>query len=472
MLRNKAFVKIFSSGLQALAVQVLGSVFFYLISVYLSKDSFGAISWMNALSIFITTILGFGLEQVVVRRIAASGRSDWAAAAFLFHSIAAFFTALLVLLLLSMLVKDSAGIYRILPWFFVAQGLLFIGIPLKQYLNAKEKFTPYGIIAVITNSARIVAAVWLIDNKQLEVSTIVTAMICTAVVELLALLIYIITKTGFVFKVRFQAYKKLLKEASAQYVSVIFDMSLSRMDWLLLGFMASKAVLADYSFAYRAYELSRLPMLIIAPVILPRLARLMAVKINTGFEERVNAFNRVELFLAMLITLILNILWTPLVGLITAGKYGATNATEFLILSACIPLQFFINLLWSVSFSAKKYKTVSTITVACATANIGLNLVAIPLLGGIGSALAFLATNLLQAFLYYRLVNKQVMKIGLLPFGFFLVAALAAWFVSGLLVVHFTIRLLLAMFVYITAALITKQLNKKHLQNSKQFLAR
>ncbi|WP_432326498.1 hypothetical protein ACRQ5D_21230 [Mucilaginibacter sp. P25] len=76
--------------MQALALQVLGSIFFYIISVYLSKDSFGAISWMNALSIFVTTILGFGLEQVVIRRIAASQRSDWAAAAFLFHSLTTF----------------------------------------------------------------------------------------------------------------------------------------------------------------------------------------------------------------------------------------------------------------------------------------------------------------------------------------------------------------------------------------------
>lgn len=472
MLRNKAFVKIFSSGLQALAVQVLGSVFFYLISVYLSKESFGAISWMNALSIFITTILGFGLEQVVVRRIAASGRSDWAAAAFLFHAVAVFFAALIILMLLSVLAKDQGDLYKTLPWFFVAQGLLFIGIPLKQYLNAKEKFMPYGVIAIITNSARIALALWLINNRRLAVNTIVITMIFTAAVEWLALLIYIVTKTGFSFKVRFRAYIKLLKEASAQYISVIFDMSLSRMDWLLLGFMASKTVLADYSFAYRAYELSRLPMLIIAPVILPRLARFMAAKASVQFEEQVDALNRVELFAAVLITLVLNILWTPVVGMITGGKYGATNATEFLFLSACIPLQFFINLLWSVSFSAKKYKTVSAITVSCALANIVLNLIAIPLLGGMGSALVFLFTNLLQAFLYYRLVNKRLMNIRLFAFAFFVVAGLLAWFITGVINVHVIFRLLLAIAIYVAAVPLSKQVSKVHLQKSKQFLAR
>ncbi|MFC0517077.1 oligosaccharide flippase family protein [Mucilaginibacter angelicae] len=469
MLRNKAFIRFFSSGLQALALQVLGSVFFYVISVYLSKDSFGAISWMNALSIFITTILGFGLEQVVIRRIAASQRSDWAAAAFLFHSLAAFLVTLTLLALLSLVLHGE--IYHVLPWFFIAQGLLFMGIPLKQFLNAKEKFTPYGVIAIISNSLRVCGAFYLVAVHQLQVRSIIMVMICTAGAELLALLIYVITKTDFSFKFRFQAYKKLIKESTAQYVSVIFDMSLSRMDWLLLGFMASKAVLADYSFAYRAYELSRLPMLIIAPVILPRLSRLMTLKPTNELQEQVNSFNTAELLLAMLLPLVFNILWTPVVGMITGGKYGATNAAEFLVLSLCIPLQFFINLLWSLSFSVKKYKAVSSVTVACAITNIALNLILIPLFNGIGSAVAFLITNILQAVLYYRLVNKHIMHISLRPFMILLPTALAGWFITSSINIHFLFRLLLGIAFYLLVALVSKQLSRRTIQNSKQFLA-
>jgi O-antigen/teichoic acid export membrane protein len=469
LLRNKAFINFFSSGLQALALQVLGSIFFYVISVYLSKDSFGSISWMNALSIFITTILGFGLEQVVIRRIAASQRSDWAAAAFLFHSLTAFFVILAVLALLSLVLQGD--IYQLLPWFFIAQGLLFMGIPLKQFLNAKEKFTPYGVIAIISNSLRVGGAFYLVSVHQIQVQSIIIVMIGTAGAELLALFVYVITKTDFSFKFRFQAYKKLLKESAAQYLSVIFDMSLSRMDWLLLGLMASKAVLADYSFAYRAYELSRLPMLIIAPVILPRLSRLMASKPSSELQEQINSFNTSELLLAMLIPLVFNILWTPVVEMITSGKYGATNATEFLVLSLCIPLQFFINLLWSLSFSVKKYKAVSSVTVTCAITNIALNLILIPLFNGIGSAAAFLITNILQAVLYYRLVNKNIMHISLKPFIILLPTALAGWFITGSLNIHFLLKLLLAITLYIVVAVLSRQLSRHTIKNSKQFLA-
>jgi len=469
LLRNKAFIRFFSSGLQALAMQVLGSIFFYVISVYLSKDSFGIISWMNTLSIFITTILGFGLEQVVVRRIAASQRSDWAAAAFLFHSLVAFFVTLVALTVLTLMLHNDD--YRLLPWFFIVQGLLFLGIPLKQFLNAKEKFTPYGVIAIISNSLRVCGAFYLVVVHQLQVHSIIMVMICTAGAELLALFIYVITNTGFSFKFRFQAYKKLLSESAAQYVSVIFDMSLSRMDWLLLGFMASKAVLADYSFAYRAYELTRLPMFIIAPVILPRLSRLMVSKPSDKLQQQINAFNTAELLLAMLLPLVFNILWTPVVGMITGGKYGATNATEFLILSLCIPLQFFINLLWSLSFSVKRYKAVSSVTVSCAVINIGLNLVLIPLFNGIGSAVAFLITNLLQAALYYRLVNKYVMHISLRPFLLLFPAALAGWFITSSINMHFLLRLLLGIAFYLVIAVVSRQLSRHTIQNSKQFLA-
>jgi O-antigen/teichoic acid export membrane protein len=102
------------------------------------------------------------------------------------------------------------------------------------------------------------------------------------------LIIYLVAKTSFSFKFYFKAYTKLLKESSSQYISVIFDISLSRMDWILLGVMTTSSVLADYSFAYRAYELARLPMLIIAPLILPRFARLLA----SGYKIDIECFLR------------------------------------------------------------------------------------------------------------------------------------------------------------------------------------
>ena len=459
--------------MQAIAVQVLGSVFFYFISVYLSKESFGLISWVNAVSIFLTTFLGFGLEQVVVRRIAASERSDWAASAFFTHTVAGFVITMAVLVLLSSIVKTHNDIYNVLPWFFAAQGLLLMGTPLKQSLNAKEKFTPYAVIAVISNIAKIVTVLILHQSNTLSINTVMITLISAAGFELVCLLIYTDAKTSFSFKFHMKAYGKLLKEASAPYISVIFDISLSRMDWILLGIMTSNVILADYSFAYRAYELARLPMLIIAPIILPRMARMMANKAKPGTLQQfyINSFSTVELFFAVLIPLCLNILWVPIVGLITNGKYGETNATQFLVLSVCIPLQF-INLLWSISFGAKKYKSVTTITIVCAATNIVLNLLLIPKFNGLGAAIAFLTTTLLQGYLYYRLVSGQIMLMSLKPLAVFVLIGAAVYFVTEHIPVHFLIQLLIAIVLYGAICFLTKQVTRQQLLNFKHFLSR
>jgi len=471
-MKNKLVAKLFSSGLQAVALQVLGGLFFYLISIYLSKDNFGVISWLNAVTLFLTTVLGFGLDQVVVRRIAVSPRSDWAAAAFFAHSIIGFVITFLILILLQALVKSKA-VYQLLPWFFAAQGLIYMGIPLKQFLNAKEKFMPYGIIAIVSNTGKIVAACLLFQQQKLNIQGVMIILICSAAFELGCLLVFLLTKTTFGFRFPLKAYTKLLKEASAPYLSVLFDMSLSRLDWILLGIITTNTILADYSFAYRAFELARLPMVIIAPVILPRLSRLMAANNNQpdiATRQSINSFGTVELFFGVMVPLILNILWEPVVGRITGGKYGYSNSSEFLILSACIPLQLFINLLWSLSFGARKYGSVTTITVICAAINVGLNLILIPIWGGNGAASAFLLTTLLQCGLYYRLVGKQIMAVQLRPFILFMVFAILIYLLVAPM--HIMGKLALSVTLYPLAAILSKQITKQQWYHFKNFLSR
>ena len=71
-------------------------LFFYLLSVKLSKTDFGLISWASATAMTLTAVLSFGLEVVVTRRIATS-RFSSAAWSFFLH--AAFTTLILGIVL-------------------------------------------------------------------------------------------------------------------------------------------------------------------------------------------------------------------------------------------------------------------------------------------------------------------------------------------------------------------------------------
>ncbi len=470
-MKNNLLKSIFSSGLQAIAVQIIGVAFFFVISFYLSKDDFGIISKLNSLVMMIATLLSFGLEQVVVRRIAASKTSDWAAVAYLFHAFAGSILGFLCIWIIVTLAHGDASL-RFLPGFFVAQAIIYIATPLKQFLNAKQQFIPYGIIALVSNIIKISLAFLFVYMHLLSVKTVFTILIICALIELAGLTWYVFTKTGLMLKFRKKAYVKLVKEALPQYLVVIFDSSLSRIDVILMGFITTNALTADYGFAYRAFELSRLPIVIIAPIVMAKFARMFGGSGKVSDEKRaeVATLFSVEIFLATLLPLVLNILWVPVMDFVSKGKYGSSNSIQFLVLSVCIPFQFAINILWTLAFTNKRYKIVSSITIATAVTNLLLNLVFIPLYGGTGAAGVFLATTILQAGLYYNFVRKKVMHLPVKSFVAFIVLGAVAYYISVILPVHFILQLILAIGIYIILSVMLKQISLHHLITLKAYL--
>lgn len=465
----------FSSGLQAIAVQVLGVLFIGLVAKVLPKEEFGIIQAANAIAMLVTTLLSFGMEQVVVRRIAASSTSDWAASAFLFHNFIGSAVALLVTIVLANIFNNPQDILYYMPLFFGAQAVIFLVTPLKQFLNAKHIFTPYGIIAFASNLCKLILAALFIYNNSLDVITTGYILLACALIELIALLIYVHRKTAFKFSFRISAYKKLIRESMPQYLSAVFDSSLSRLDIILLGFIgASFADTADYGIAYRAYEVARLPIVIVAPIILNIFARALSGnnRISDSKREEIKQLYTFEMFGAMLIPIVLNILWSPLLNIFFDNKYGSSNEVQFMLLSACIPLHFFINLMWTIGFSAKKYKRIATITMLSAVFNLLLNVVLIKYFGGIGAASAYLATTILQCTLYYVMVNKSLLNLSLKPLLEFLLIGMASYTACYFIPVHFIIKLFMTVAIYCSICILTGRIDINHIRNLKTRFAR
>lgn len=468
-MKKKLLKSFFSSGLQAIAVQVLGVLFIAIAAKVLPKEDFGIIQTANAIAMFVTTILSFGMEQVVVRRIAASTSSDWAAAAFLFHNFIGSIVAFSIILLVAYIFPDPNSAIYYLPLFFAAQAVIFLVTPLKQFLNAKHMFTPYGVVAVLSNLCKIILAILLYKGDYLNITTAGSILLISATIELVSLLIYVRLKTSFKLKFRFIAYKKLLKESAPQYMATLFDSSLSRLDIILVGLIGTYVATAEYGFAYRAYEMARLPIVIVAPVILNIFARIMSGKLSDEQKTLVRDVYNVEIFAAMLIPIALNIIWSPLLNFMFDGKYGSANSIEFMLLSICIPLHFFINLMWTISFSAKKYKKIATVTMLSAVLNLLLNLCLIPYYGGLGAALAYLITTLFQAAAYYIVVNKHLIDIPLYTLFRFMAVGVAVYIAVSYLQLHFLFQLLLSIVLYTAICFMTKWIgveNFKHLKQS------
>lgn len=474
-MKNSLLKSFFSSGVQAIAVQVLGVAFFYIVAKYMPKHEFGIVNWVNATTIILITLTSFGLDQVVVRRIASSKSSDWAASAYLFHMFISSLLTFIVLILITLLLNKEASSYeklQFLPLFFAVQAIVYLVYPLKQFLNAKHNFIPYAVIAIISNIIKLLLVIAYVKFQLLSIINVGVILGICAFIEFIAMLAYVLIKTDFSFRFKPAAYFKLLKEASPQYVSVIFDVSLARSDWFLLGILSTAAVTAEYSIAYRAFEISRLPVTVIAPVILNIFAKMLlgANRPEAGKQKLIRELYTIEIFAAMMLPLVLNIVWSPVLDLVFKGEYGSVNEIQFLILSVSIPLMFIINLLWTLAFSIKKYKQISFIIFLGAIGNIVLNLILIPQYQGTGAAIAFLLTVIIQLLFYYRLIHKYVMKFSILIPAVLFLAAAAAYVAALYLSDNIVLRVFASLIIYIVLALATKTVTISHFMTLKQLL--
>jgi O-antigen/teichoic acid export membrane protein len=239
--------------------------------------------------------------------------------------------------------------------------------------------------------------------------------------------------------------------------------------------MQANSVTADYTFAYRAFEVARLPIMIVGPIILPKFARLFNSnndKLAAQKKRQVNKFFSLEIFFAIFMVLCLNIIWGPGIDLITKGKYGYSNSLIFFILSLCIPLQFTINLLWTLTFSAKRYKSVTIVTFITAVVNIVLDVALIHFYGGAGAAIAFLLSVCIQTAAYTFVVNKFIMRFSLLPLLVLAVAGSIAYAASVYLVPGIWSRIGIAVVVYVVLSLLSKQVGRQHLDILRLYLRR
>ncbi len=474
MARTRFLHRLFSSGLQTVSVQVLGLVFFYLISFYATKEDFGIINWSMAVCALLTTLLSFGMEQVVFRRIASARRSsDWAAMAFLLHSAVGTVLVLLGLILIAKL--SGSPNLEYLPWFFAAQGLTYLGLPLRQFLNAKQRFTPYGVIAVLSNLVKMGLAFWVIRSALVTVTAVYYILIVCAAGELIALWAYVFHHWKPRWKFKFKAYKKLVKESLPQYMSVLFDSGLSRIDWILLGIMGTQIMTAEYAFAYRAFEVAKMPILILAPILLAHFSRLLVggQRLSEEKKGQIKDLFHLEVFSATAIALLANLIWVEAGELVFQDKYGRANQTEFMILSAILPVQFAINLLWTLAFTGKMYLRIANLTMGAAVLNILLNMTFIPVWGARGAALSIAVTACLQL-VAYALITRH--SSGILPLYriviLWILGAGAYGLVKFGISIPLGVQVPLAMILFVMGALATRQVRVHQLRSCWSMLRR
>jgi O-antigen/teichoic acid export membrane protein len=399
----RLFRNISLNTLQVLSNQILGVFLFLLLSRYLDKDSYGELNWSLAVLTTITAILSLRLEQIVVRDVAAGKDPSALLALFLFHTVMAALLFLLILLGARFLFPEFFGRHSLLWLLSFSQLLLFISLPFRQLVTGKAAFGWLAALMNISNIVRCAGLLGMLFFSSFTLLAVLWLFTLSAAAEWLlgAFIVFRKLHIPLDWKQRATGYTRLIKDSLPQVGMVFLTAGMARIDWILMGLFSTPAHTAEYSFAYRAYEFSPLPLLVLAPFLLNSFSRRYT---NGVFQTPswLNDLVRAEMIVATVLPLIGVLVWAPLMDGLTLDKYGQVNWVSFLLLSCTIPFQYLINVHWTAEFAGNRLKRIFGITAITAGIVLVGDAALIPFLAGKGAAIAWLVAMVVQYFLYAR----------------------------------------------------------------------
>jgi len=473
-MKKDLFKDISASTIQIVLNQSLGLLAFIIISRYLNKAEYGELNWSLAILTFTITLLSLRLEQIVVRKVAAGGDAAKMLTLFAGHTFFSGIAFYTFLFLSSLAFPSFFERHQLLLILAISQLISFISLPFKQIANGKELFR---LLAVMSSVSNLIRAVWLllvIFFSDLTVQKVLTIYIVSALAELVVNF-YIVQYRLKIAAGRFiiKDYFLLLGESLPQIGSVFLNACIARIDWILLGIFSGTVITAEYSFAYRVFELCPVPLLILGPVLLSRFSKYFSQNNEATLlnkKKEIGFLIRCQMIAATCIPLVLNILWSPLIDMITNNKYGAVNKTNFLLLSLCLPFQYMNNLLWTVEFAQNRLKRIFKITAVTCLVIVAGDLFMIPLLNARGAAIVYLLATITECLIYLRVSIIGRIRESWQSLFFCTAILLLSGFAVNYITDIVLIQLLLAAAIYFILLLVTKQIKRDDMQMIREWL--
>ena len=467
-MKIKLLQNLSANTLQLVINQFFAALTFYILSLGLDKATFGRINLALAILLSVFSVLSFGIDQLTVKKVAQGDDVPTVINLYIGHVLLSgciFYG----LLLFGYIIFHGSPNYDLVLWMGFGKLMMFFAMPFKQVTNGLEKFSLLAKMAIISNTLRAIGLLVLLLCHALNLTTAVITFVAGDTIEFIGNAILFYRHNNYPLRIRFDGfgYRELVKEAMPQIGVVLITAALGRFDWIFIGFMTSDVKLAEYSFAYKVFEVSTLPLMAIGPLLVPLFTRHFN---NKADSTPLKLFIRGELVIAALTALILNITWEPVVNWLTHGKYGTVNISTVFVLSLCMPLLYLNNFLWTIQFAKGNLKLILNAFIITLTVNVVANLILIPLYGNVGAAVSFLAATLAQTMFY--LLKNPVTELKRVYINTLLctLCALIAGFASRMIPFNILFRIGIAVVCYVCLLFITRQLRLTDPKKVKAYL--
>ena len=456
-MKRKYVSDLWANTAQLIANQLLGLIIFYVLSTGLDKNSFGQINLALALMLAIFNILSFGIDQIAIRRVASGEQPKDVISLYQVHVLITGL-AFYALLFVGRFLFPHVNAYNVILLIGAGKLMIYFSTPFKQTAIGMERFKLLAYLSITSNLVRAFCLIILALLHCISLQNVVIVFISGDVLEL-AIGAFIFKKsTQLPIKIKWDKshYTYLLKESLPQFGVVVITSALARFDWIFIGIVLSAIKLAEYSFAYKVFELSTLPLLAIAPLLIPWFTRVFKQKEPSLYYPKVLV--RMEMIVAAFTIVLINSCWSPVIDGLTAGKYGSVNEKTIFILSLCIPLLYLTNFLWTINFAKGQMKMIFTAFAITLAVNVTVDIILIPIYKNEGAAIGYLAGYLAQT--AYFLVKNEVKELNKVLYYLLICTACAFLSVFGakLLFVNVWAEVGGAALFYVVGIVITMQL--------------
>ncbi len=445
-MKRKLIRDISINSLQVIINQCSGLIIFYVLSAFFSKNDFGEINWSLAILLTAFSILSLGIDQLSVKKIAAGENARSVLSLYTTHVLMAgglFYC----FLLMAWYIFPGLQYHTLLLFFGIGKLMIFFSTPFKQLANGLEKFKSLFYMSVCSNLIRSISLIVFSFFSTPGITIVIIIFISGDITELFVsyFIANKILKNPLSVRPSKIKYFNLLRESLPQAGVVIFTSAIARFDWIILGIIVSNIVVAEYSFAFKVFEITCLPLLVIATLLVPLFTRLYANTANPSSETINHLFIllRLEMIVSSMVALALNILWIPVIDFITQGKYGAVNSHTILILSACMPFIYANNFFWTINFAKGELKKIFYIFFITFFINVVCDVALIPFLKAEGAAIGYLAAIFVQFILFRVKTNLTSEK----SYGYSILICPIAALISGAITIMFFTNLFLMLLV-------------------------
>ncbi|HEX6332910.1 MAG TPA: oligosaccharide flippase family protein [Flavisolibacter sp.] len=399
-----AFIRNFSIHLAQLASnQLFGILTFLVLSWHLGKEDFGLLNWYLALLLTVFSILSFGIDKIVVRKIASGEDPAQMAGLFLKHAVVSSAVVYLLIIFCAVIFGDALPDTTLLLILAAGKISVFLSTPFKQLALGLERFRWLLHMSVYSYIIKAVGLVILVLVTELQLMHVAILFMAAEWIELL--IVRVIARRYALNPLPLRGYTRLFREAIPQAGVEIFAAALGRIDWILIGFLLTSVHVAEYSFAYKAFELSTLPLLAVGPMLIPFFTRMYGDR--SGERAGMWQLLRYEIIAACFIGLSLVMFWVPVTDVLTNGKYGTVNQAVILILALAMPVLYVNNFFWTIHFAQARMKLILRAFAITCGFNIIANIVLLPVWGNEGAAIAYLASMMIHTALYLPYINRD-----------------------------------------------------------------